>query len=227
MIYHILNGDGLAGKFKLEGEVIVCRECLIEGDLKTESLADFWKTRAEFIKQTDGDASYPEKVKREFERLNQLNSDDEVNLWFGNEAFCQVNQWFCLSLSLGSGATFYRVFPDSEDWNCGFEKLENCLDSRQKLSEEDLKLGQELWEAFCHQDFESLKDLGERSSKCFKRLDEVCQALIEKDFRPKEILNEITETGESDFAHIFTQFQARAEVYGFGDLQVKNLLSEI
>lgn len=49
MIYNILNGDALAYSFpdtKIEGDVIVVREGLIDGDLSGDNLQDFWQSRA-------------------------------------------------------------------------------------------------------------------------------------------------------------------------------------
>ena len=148
MIYHILNGDGLAGGFDLDGEIIICREAFIEGDLQADSQEDFWNVRSEFIKEGyDGD-SYFEKVKSEFDKLDNLQPADEVNLWFGDEAFCQVNLWFCLQLLVDKNAKLFRVFPDSDDWDCSFHDLRECARSRQPLTEEDLQLGKRLWQAF-------------------------------------------------------------------------------
>ncbi|NJM53918.1 MAG: hypothetical protein HC846_11345 [Blastocatellia bacterium] len=84
MIYHVLNGDGLAENFDLEGEIVVCRECLIDGDLRAKNLNELWKVRAGFIKKNYGADDYFEKVKSEFDKLNNLKTTDEVNLWFGN-----------------------------------------------------------------------------------------------------------------------------------------------
>jgi hypothetical protein len=224
MIYHILNGDALAKKFDLDGEIIICREILIEGDLQAENLEDFWRFRAEFIKKAYADDTYLETVKSEFTKLNHLNPGDEVNFWFGNEAFCQVNMWFCSSLVLDKNAEFYRVFPDSNDWSCDFDQLENRFESRQRLTADDLQLGNQLWQAFCSRDFERLKYLSEIASPCIIRLNEVCHALIEKDWKPKEILSEITNSGENDFGKIVIQFQEKAGIYGFGDLQIKHSL---
>ena len=224
MIYHILNGDELAKNFNLDGEIIICREILIEGDLKAENLEDFWRHRAEFIKKTFADDAYVETVKSEFAKLNHLNPGDEVNFWFGNEAFCQVNLWFCISLVIDKNASFYRVFPDSNDWNCSFDAIEKQFESRQGLTIADLQLSKQLWQAFCFNDFERLKYLSETDSPCFIRLNEVGQALIEKDWKPKEILSEITNSGENDFGKIVFRFQEKAGIYGFGDLQVAHLL---
>lgn len=227
MIYHILNGDGLAGGFDLDGEIIICREAFIEGGLQADSREDFWKVRSEFIKEDYDRDSYFEKVKSEFDKLDDLQPADEVNLWFGDEAFCQVNLWFCLQLLADKNAKLFRVFPDSAEWDCSFHDLKECVESRQTLSEEDLQLGQNLWQAYSSQDFEGLKVLGETDSECCPRLREVCQALIEKTSKPREILRKIVQDGEKDFGRIFLQFRERAGVYGFGDLQVKHLLESI
>lgn len=62
MIYHVLNGDALAETFNLEGEKVICRECLIDGDLRAKNLKELWKVRAEFIKNNYGADNYFEKV---------------------------------------------------------------------------------------------------------------------------------------------------------------------
>ena len=227
MTLHILNGDSLAENFNLEGEIVVCREALIDGDLRAKNLNELWKFRAEHIKKNYGWDDYFEKVKGEFDKLNHLTPADEVNLWFGNEAFCQVNMWVFLHLLEVKGATAYRVFPDSEGWSCSFNNLQKCFEFRQKLTKVDVQLGKKLWKAFCFQDFESLKKLSETESNNFPHLRKVCQALIEKDAKPKQILREIIKQGETDFSKIFVQFRASAGVYGFGDSQVKRILANI
>ena len=60
---HILPGDSLAQTFpkEISGERIICRECLIVGNLQGETLAEFWQTRADFIKKESGENSYFEK----------------------------------------------------------------------------------------------------------------------------------------------------------------------
>ena len=52
MIYNILNGDSLAYSFPdagIEGDVIVIREALIDGDLSGDNLHDFWRSRAKYL----------------------------------------------------------------------------------------------------------------------------------------------------------------------------------
>ena len=49
--YHILNGDVLKNRFpeNIPGEIIVIRECLIDGSVEGNDLKDFFATRAKFI----------------------------------------------------------------------------------------------------------------------------------------------------------------------------------
>lgn len=240
MNLHVLPGDALAEKFKdarIDGDVVVCRECLIEGGVKAENIDDFWKIRTEFIKKTYGgnEAKYSETVAAELKKLLNIAPGTEVNLWFEHELFCQTNMWFCLDLLRDTRANVYRVFPLIKDeekiWD-GFGKLKTedlreCFAQRIKLEVDDITLGSSLWRAYCNSDYAELEKLSEVDSRCFPFLKEVCRAEIEKDFRPKKVLQEIVENGTSDFSEIFQEFSRRAGVYGYGDAQVIRIMREV
>ena len=239
MKIHVLAGDALVDNFNnsgIEGETIVCRECLVEGNVKAENLEDFWKVRAGFIKNAYGETEekYFEEVVSEFEKLQTVAPDAEVNLWFEYELFCQANMWFCLSLLPETKAGVYRVAPvvrtEADVWK-GFgklsaEDLKKCFAERIKFTDADIQLGAELWKAYQTADYERLEKLSETESGCFPRLKEVCRAEIEKGFRPQKVLQEIIENGADDFAEIFPEFSTRAGVYGFGDAQVQRILRQ-
>lgn len=236
MKIHVLPGDAQLETFKqtgIEGDVVVCRECLIEGPLAAASLDDFWKARAAFL-AVDFD-EYSQKTIAEFEKLKDLAPGDEVNLWFEYELFCQVNMWFCLSLINNTAADVYRVAPavrgESEIWK-GFgrltpEDLKKCYSRRVKFGEPDIALGARLWDAYRNGDHQRLRDLSGTNSDRFPYLKEVCDAEIAKDIRPAQILKEITASGLTEFRDIFPVFVERAGVYGYGDSQVKRILSEV
>lgn len=239
MKIHVLAGDALAEDFKnsgIEGETVICRECLVEGSVKAENLQDFWQTRADFIKGAYGGdrEEYYAAVVAEFEKLKNLPAEAEVNLWFEYELFCQANMWFCLSLLQDTQGQVYRVAPvvraEADVWK-GFgklsaEDLKRCFAERVKFNEADIRLGAELWRAYQNADYARLESLSETESECFPRLKEVCRAEIEKGSRPQKVLREIMENGTTDFAEIFPEFAARAGVYGFGDAQVKRILRQ-
>jgi len=239
MIYHVLPGDAQVEEFKktdIEGEVIVCRECLIVGDINAETLPEFWEQRAHFILSEYGEdeIEYHEKVADELAKLLDLDEGDEVNLWFEYELFCSVNMWFCLWLLSETGASVYRVEPivrsEADRW-LGFGKLasddlKTCFNSRIKLPAEDVALGAALWNAYRKNDNAKLAELSTSVSACFPYLREICEAAIEKDTRPGEIIAEIQFEGKTEFDDLFGEFTRRSGVYGYGDLQVKRLIEQ-
>lgn len=240
---HILPGDSIIEPFRetnIAGEIIVCRECLIDGDLSAESLEEFWRVREDFLKDAYGETQksddfYKQNVRGEFEKLLNTPKDTELNLWFEYELFCQANLWFCLYLLKDSGADIYRVAPvvrSEDDVWLGFgglnpDDLRTCFDARTKLSRNDVSLGADLWKAFQENDFDQLRDLSRTESECFPYLNEVCEAAIEKQFRPRRSVKTIIESGESNFGKVFQKFNEIEGVYGFGDLQVKKIFDEV
>jgi hypothetical protein len=97
---HILNGDALKHyleyhNFKLEGEIFVFREALIEGPVeKTEKKAEFVAKRADYIhKQYGGKKDDHKKMYAQI--FNAVMKEQaEVILWFEYDVFCQLNFWF-------------------------------------------------------------------------------------------------------------------------------------
>jgi hypothetical protein len=240
MIYHVLPGDAVAEDFRktsIGGRIIVCRECLIVGPVDADTPFEFWEQRAHFIlsEYAEDEIEFQERVADELEKLCDVEAGDEVNLWFEYELFCQSNMWFCVSLLSNSGADIYRVEPavrsPDEIWQ-GFgsltpAELRECFRKRVKFEQADLELGRDLWQAYRSGDHEKIKELGSVHSPCFPYLEQVCNAEIHKSTRPRQILMKIVEEGSTDFEEIFAEFTRRAGEYGFGDLQVQNLLDRL
>lgn len=240
MQIHVLPGDSLVEVFKqtdIKGEIAVCRECLVDGDVSAENPKDFWQVRENYLSLNYPESAifYKRDVKAEFEKLLNLTEKDEINLWFEHELFCQTNMWFCLWLLRDKNIEFYRVAPiinDEKDiWN-GFgvldaNELKKCFNQRVKFSRNDIQLGKQLWKAFCFKDYRSLKFLSKTKSKCFPNLETVCDAAIEQQSRPKETIQKIIANGEKNFSKVFKKFNETEGVYGFGDSQVKNIYNEV
>lgn len=244
MTIHVLTGDALLQSFpsgKLIGNIAISRECLIEGPVKANSIKEFWDIRESYLLQTfpESDINYQDEVVFEFEKLNDLKEGDEVNLWFEHDLFCQVNLWFTLSLLYNRKCTVYRVSPVIDDpeqlWH-GFgpmspQELLNCYKSKILLTENDIKLGNDLWQAYANSDNQLLKNLSMTSTSTFPYLKEVCQAQIERTSqspgRPEKVLQEIIDSGFSSFGKAFVEFSYREGIYGFGDLQVKKIYDQL
>lgn len=239
--YHILNGDCLAEQLKqtkINQNFIVCRECLIDGDLCADNITDFWAIRAKFIANTYNISTeeYFSKTVSEFEKLNNLPDNSKVYLWFENDLFCQTNMWFVLSvLANNSTLKIFRVFPIIENntdiWK-GFgiantENLEKAYNSRIQFTIDDIELGKNLWISYQICDFNNLKKLSKNDTDCFEYLEEVCQAQIDR-FpadkalgRPDRVVKYIIEKNSSEFQIVFSEFSNKEGIYGFGDMQLK------
>ena len=246
MIYNILNGDSLAYSFpdaKIEGEIIVVREGLIDGDLSGDNLHDFWQSRAKHIGLTEAD--YHSKVVNEFEKIMNAPDDSAFNLWFEYDLFCQVNMWFVISIinSLPIKKKVFAVFTSYLDktskqfWN-GFgpakpDELKVCYADRIPLPEPDIQLGQELWKAYKNGNLEALTNLSTHQSSAFPYLQEVVKAHVERfpkegaKGRPEKVIEHIIKNISTDFHKVFEEFWKRESIYGFGDHQLKSLYDKV
>ena len=238
--YHILNGDALKGQFPadIEGELIVARECLVDGDVSGEDLETFFKTRARFISQYDGfqEADYYQKTVPEFEKMLAIPEGSEINLWFEDDLFCQVNLWFVLHLLSEKNNPFFLVRP-KEHSPCGFGGLDpkaliDCLENRTKLT--NVNELTTLWKCYQSDDYEALKHAGNALSNAYSFLLPAIEAHIARiptatnPGRPKEVLRAIMQRlHTSEFGLVFKEFCREQSIYGFGDLQVKRMFEEL
>ncbi|KQT24454.1 hypothetical protein ASG22_10640 [Chryseobacterium sp. Leaf405] len=237
-IFNITNGDYLAQQLKeakIIGEMITCREALVTGPLRADNLDYFWKLRTSFIsneykvKAED----YFDKTFPEFEKILNIPDGSEVNLWFEDDLFCQVNLWFCLFLlPKDKDLKIYRIFPKTtkeNNWK-GFSvsessDLEESLNSRISLDEKDIELGINLWKAYQNNDKKSLEQLSENQSNGFHFLKEVIDSYLH--IKPEIFIKNLIENGTTDFNTIFEKFQNELGIFGFGDLQVKSIYDTV
>lgn len=244
MVFHILNGDALKDQLsgKIRGELIVARECLIDGPVGGEVLEQFFQERATFIEETYGDDSgtYFELVVPEFKRMLEIPNNTTVNLWFENDLFCQVNFWFVCHLLSKKPESFeaYLVRPLSKA-KYGFgsmdiKQLKTALYKRGKLSQEDLEVIGMLWNAYRSNDPRLLLESGNSLPSKFSFILPAIHAQLDRlpkngnPGRPEATLIQIMhDLQTTDFGPVFKEFSERENIYGFGDLQVKHMFDEI
>src|SRR6185369_7756084 len=186
MMYQVLPGDAQVAAFKesaIQGELLVCRECLVEGDLSGDSLDEFFVNRAAFINGAydEDPANYNALVASQLRKLTEVGRGDEVNLWFEYELFCAANMWFCLDLLSKTSAQVCRAEPvyrtATDRWD-GFggataADMLRCFEARIKLTDEDVALGSLLWQAYKAADNERLGELSNEVSPAFPYLKEL------------------------------------------------------
>ena len=242
MVFHILNGDAIAEQLpgNMEGRQIIIREAFIEGPLSLNYTGEYWEKRHAFVAQMyDADKSdYDEQFISQLKLLDSIKNGDEVNLWFEDDLFCLVNMWFTISyLSKRTAADLFRVFPehDNKTW-IGFAKTANLqqhLEERVPFTADEIALSNQLWEAYVINDRQRLKALAASDTECFRFLPQVIQAHLDRTpddgstGRPQQTLIDILNDGKTDFYEIFEAFWKKDSIYGFGDLQVYNMLREM
>lgn len=234
---HVLSGDSLLEPFRasgIEGDVAVFRECLVDGPVSAGALEELFEERQNFLQDSKEDPDfYQNEVRREIEKILHSDPETELFLWFEHELFCQVNLWFLLSEM--EGRRIFIVSPPSEPFENRFDgwarlsgdDLAARFESRSLVSEDDARLGAELWRAFRDHDGDQLRELSGRESEVFRCLPEVAKAAAEIGRRPAEALRAIREQGILSFAEAFTTFSEAEPAYGFGDTQVKRIWDNV
>jgi hypothetical protein len=173
--FHIVSGDALAyslAQCGVEGEVIICRECLIEGPLD-----EFLAVRGRFLRDAYNATDYTAMAAAEFRKMPLIPSGSEINLWFGNDLFCQANMWFVADL-IADGVNVFRVFPfekgeaaiDFASGDCG--DISESLKMKIEFAKSDLTLARDLWQAYKSGDLNTLAQLSNSDSACFQWLEE-------------------------------------------------------
>lgn len=238
---HILNGDSLQNQLEtvsLPGEILACREAMIEGPKQAADPEKFWKDRAVYLDEMYGesDPPYAEKVMAEFNKIRKAPLGAEVTLWFEDDLFCQANMWFCLHwLSARSDLKVFRVFPASvgAEWRWrGFganspDQLKAAYENRTLLTEEDRKLGADLWDAFRKEDITAMKALANVSTEAFCDLPEVVKAWEGYPEKIETFIQQKLQAGAAGFSEVFKAFCLECGIYGFGDLQVKRIYDSL
>tara|TARA_Y100000766_G_scaffold210514_1_gene182101 strand:- start:284 stop:1039 length:756 start_codon:yes stop_codon:yes gene_type:complete len=243
--YHILNGDSLKEQFpeNIQGEIIVAKECLVDGSVKGNNLTDFFKTRAKFISSNyDGynEQDYFEKTVPEFQKMQNIPENTDINLWFEDDLFCQVNLWFVANLIYENhkNQPVFLIRPKTNyEYNFGgMNKEELLTEFRNKIKIElsELKELSKLWKLYQQDDCDEMIRIAEKLKDRFPFL--IYATKANKDRLPQNgnlgrptqtLIQILDELNTVEFGPIFKEFNRRQGIYGFGDLQVKRILDEI
>lgn len=241
--YHILNGDSLKDRFpeSIQGEIIVARECMVDGDVTGNTLKEIFANRAQFMAATYEGCTiqeYHNKTITEFEKMFQIDADAEINLWFEDDLFCQVNLWFVLHLLRESNKTnsLFLIRPLHHSpysfGNHNAEELDSIYENRIALN--DMEKLTQFWRFYQNNDSEELLQISEGLDSKYPFLLPAARAYIDSiptendQGRPTESLIKIMKGLKTDkFGPIFMEFCKREAIYGFGDLQVKQLFDKI
>lgn len=244
--YHILNGDSLKQRFpqSIDGEIIVARECLVDGNVEGSDFELLMSNRAKFIGQYPECMSedYYEKTVPEFKKIIALNADCEITCWFEDDLFCQVNFWYVLFLlsqqSIECDHRIYLARPNKgNEYSFGhmsLSELTEAFNRRRFISPEQLVMLGELWPSYQKNDHGKLSQIANLIKDEFPFLLPAVNAHIARTpdesglGYPDRVLLEIINTQtQSTFKTVFRAFHQRMALYSFGDLQVKAMYDRL
>jgi len=240
--FHILNGDSLKQQFPedIQGDIIVARECLVDGTVKGKSLDELFSSRAEFISQNYGGSKqdYYEKAASEFHKILEISANSDINLWFEDDLFCQVNFWFVANLLIKrvEDSRIYLVRPKVHNQYgfAGLKKSELSLLYKNKILISEFNKISSLWDSYQNDDTQKLLDTAVELKDKYPFILSAVKAHIQRIpvngnvGRPTQSLITIMQELETeDFDKVFREFNTRESIYGFGDLQVKRLFDQI
>jgi hypothetical protein len=240
---HLINGDALKQQFPEEivGKIIVVRECLVDGNVEGSSLEQLFQTRANFIKiNYDGftEQDYFTQTVSEIRKIEKISENAEINLWFEDDLFCQVNFWFTCYLiqlwNLKNRVFLVRPKTQNQFGFGGLTKPELVSIYKNKLLLTELVKIAEMWRFFQLNQLNNLHKRAKELTKKYPFILPAVKAHIQrfpkngKLGKPGEsILKIMKEIETEEFEPVFREFCKRESIYGFGDLQVKNLIREI
>lgn len=243
--FHILNGDSLKTQLpsSLIGRKIVARLCLVDGDVKAESLEELFQVRASFIRNHYPDFSKEEYYSRTVSEINKIKNipnDTIINLWFEDDLFCQVNFWFIIHFikSYINNPILYLIRPkkgcEYSFGNMHPEELITSFSNRVNINDYDFNELSKLWRLYQQNDCDLMIQIAEKLKHNFLFLTPAINAhkdrLSNNKYlgRPIESLKKIIEELDlNEFGPVFQEFCKREAIYGFGDLQVKRMFDNI
>jgi len=212
----------------------------MEGPVSATRLEDFISERAAFISDYFPETSaeeYHNKMVPELEKLKALSSGQEINLWFEDDLFCQVNLWFVIQmLRKNKVDELYLVRPRVHT-RYGFGglnpvELKDIYHHKIRLSRLDKWVA--LWTHYAERDLKNLLQIATELNPQYPFLLPAVQAHLdrlptsESLGRPKETLKRlIVEMGSEDFGALFNAFCEVESEYGYGDLQVRRMINEL
>ncbi|MDB4438762.1 DUF1835 domain-containing protein [bacterium] len=237
---HILNGDALLDRFPsgIEGEKIIMRECLIDGNIKGDNLEDFFKNRTAYISSEgwiDSESEYYDKSASEINKLYNISEEANVYLWFEEDLFCQVNMWFICSILSSLNVTRNVMFVrplEHAPYSFGHHTQDNLLQIfNEAIRIDDVSYFSKLWKAYVKNDSKELLKLRDILPSNLNFISTAIEAQVYRratddnmlDNLSSDVKKIIEESDTTSFAIAFQKFSKRYTHYGFGDLQFKKI----
>lgn len=241
---HILNGDALKSQVSdlLSDDIIIMRECLIDGNVQGDSLTAFYANRAKFIAsyQNFSATQYYQVSVPQINKMNDIDLDSEIICWFEDDLFCQVNFWFVMNL-LSKKAEYRKIYlvRPSKGNEYSFAtmasyELKIALAKKKALTPQQFKLFSFLWPRYQRNDYQGMIEVAKQLQATLPFLLPAVMAHQRRapdksgwGYPERQLIAIMKELNTQDFTTVFQCFSAREAIYSFGDLQVQQMFERV
>ena len=246
--FHILNGDSLFQCWpqEIDGNVIIMRECLIDGDVRGEiggdDLTDFYHNRANYLSsydEIDGN-DYFQLSAQQIDKIRKIPKNATIYCWFEHDLFCQTNFWFVIRLlSKYHQHTHVSLVQPNTGNEYSFAHMNNqelieAFNNGYLLSQQVRETLSKLWDAYQQYRLSEMLALAENLPTELSFVIDAVNAQIAREpdkeglgYPERQLLTIMRELKSQDFPTVFKAFTHRAGIYGFGDLQVKRMFDDV
>lgn len=240
---HILNGDASVPAFTaagLPGQVMVWREILSEGPVYyTLPEPEFWQKRQDYITSTYGEPAekYKTKVLEELQKLEGIGAFFEVVLWFDTDLMCQVNLLYLLQRLHQKKPPMVSICTPVQGKNIALLKpaeLQQLFQDRIQVDDTQLEQAKQLWQLYAGPNHLNLQVYLQQQSAPFLYLQQALQLHLRRFpactnglSQPEHMLLSMIQAGTTTVDALMQQFWQQDPGYGFGDLQLQEILARL
>lgn len=252
---HIVNGDSVGHKLKqtqLEGDILIWREILTHGPI----FPDFTdmvnlKARAAQLQQTLAipEQVYIDNVIAQHDKLQQADQYEQIILWFEYDLFdmtilVYLLKWFSTRIRTFPSTRLQLLCIDSFPGKPHFkglgelspEQLLSLVGTWHEVSIEELGLGAAAWDAYASSDPMNMQRQLDGDMSAIPLLRAAWTAHLQRfpasaanglNRIESEIVTVLEHRGPCNPAQLFQEVSGRLPIYGLGDLEFWNILSNM
>ncbi len=234
---HILNGDSLANHvsaLELENPIIF-REALMDGTLQVNTMEELINSRRGYFNKQYPNLNLPDYedyAAKELLKIDQIQNESSIYLWFEYDLFCQINFWF-LIMVLHAKKLNYKLFwvTPSNDSPYNFLNSNPSLLLKKAQNWSNLSEFSFIWDAFANKDYSTIKSIVEKAN-AYSHLKTTLNHLITihhfqslDDLLIERIHDVKREFAPLTGAEIFKQFSSRYPEIGITDIHFLRLFN--
>ncbi|WP_224482793.1 DUF1835 domain-containing protein [Robertkochia aurantiaca] len=248
---HITNGDSLTSKLReldIAGEIITWREMLCEGKtLNHVGSEKFWRQRYEFLSQSYKVTknTFIDFTLKEYRKLCNHKSQNEIILWFEPDLFCQINQIAVLSWIKNHRKDLHISVVNAvkEDGAEKFfqlsslsgEQLKELYDDRISLERDDIEYADYIWQLYCENNPFQLQQAIKLNKSKLHYLSKAMEAHLRRFPSVNTGMNELEysmlqsayQEKHKSRNQLITSMLNNQGIYGFGDVQFEHMSKKL